>query len=582
MPKRVTSEEYFGRVRAVHGDRYDYSKSVYIDMHHKLEICCPEHGVFWQSAQAHLKGQGCPICGRQKQKQTMMKKYGVDNPMKVDSIQKKARQTCLKKYGHEWARSTEEVQEKARRTNRMKRGVDYPLQDKEVLQKMADTLTSRYGVSNIAKLPSVCNQIKVTKQEKGTFHTSQSEEILFQRLCDVFGESDVKRQYFSDEYPFACDFYIVSRDMYIELNGTWTHGTHWFEGSSDDMMVLQDWSQKGTVYYQNAIQVWSKTDVKKRSVAEQNCLNYVVFWDSYLRDANVWFAEGCPDSHDWLRLYEWLPVRQMNQFSVYGKLTGTPKNLSRIVKSYQMSIFYQHEIELWNQNSVFRGLSLQMWLYANRLKYLRKTPDMLSDVELLRGFTISGIHKGYTVFDVTLMDEVINTYGVTSVYDPCAGWGERMLYCYQHDLYYHGVDVNRSLQPGYERLMSDFNMRKQQIVFADSSVYDCPFVADAVITCPPYGNTEIYSDKGAENFNDMAFLEWWSSVVRNSLNAHILYFCFQVNQKWKDRMTAVVEQNGFILVDEIQPKVVRSSHFTRKNGSNQKREFESMMVLKHI
>lgn len=582
MPKRVTSEEYFCRVRAIHGDRYDYSKSVYFNMHSKIEIICPEHGVFWQSAQAHLKGQGCPVCGRQKQKQTIMKKYGVDNPMKVDAIQKKARQTCLKKYGHEWARSTEEVQEKARQTNMERRGVEYPLQDKVVRQKMSETLAERYGVSNIAKLQSVCDQIKMTKFEKGTFHTSQSEEILFQMLCDVFGIDDVLRQYGSDVYPFACDFYIRSRDMYIELNGTWTHGTHWFEGSSDDMAVLQDWSQRKTVYYQNAVRVWSETDVRKRCVAEKNNLNYVVFWDSGLRDAKVWFAMHCPDSHDWFRMYDWLPVRKMEQFAPYRKLTGTSKNLSQIAKSYQMNVFYRNEIALWNQNSTFRGLLLQMWLYANRLQYLHKTPDMLSDAELLRGFTIAGIWKGYTVFDVSMMDKVVNTYGIKSVYDPCAGWGERMLYCYYHDLYYHGVDVNTALQLGYEKLISDFGMVNQQVAFADARTYDCMFSVDAVITCPPYGNIEQYSKDGAENLDSVAFLEWWEAVVQKSLDAHISYFCFQVNQKWKEKMTNVVERNGFVLVEEFQLKNVRSSHFTRKNGSNKKREFESMMVLKHI
>ena len=51
------------RAIAVHGNKYDYSQSVYSGMHKKLTIVCPIHGTFEQEAHSHLKGQGCPKCG---------------------------------------------------------------------------------------------------------------------------------------------------------------------------------------------------------------------------------------------------------------------------------------------------------------------------------------------------------------------------------------------------------------------------------------------------------------------------------------------------------------------------------------
>ena len=48
----------------VHGNRYDYSKSKYINNRTKLEIICPTHGVFWQLPTNHLTAKrGCPKCG---------------------------------------------------------------------------------------------------------------------------------------------------------------------------------------------------------------------------------------------------------------------------------------------------------------------------------------------------------------------------------------------------------------------------------------------------------------------------------------------------------------------------------------
>lgn len=47
----------------VHGNKYDYSKSEYIDSYKKVTIICPEHGEFSQLALSHLRGIGCPKCG---------------------------------------------------------------------------------------------------------------------------------------------------------------------------------------------------------------------------------------------------------------------------------------------------------------------------------------------------------------------------------------------------------------------------------------------------------------------------------------------------------------------------------------
>lgn len=58
-----TIEEIIEKARKVHGDKYDYSKAVYKKLILPIEIICPEHGSFFQSPHAHLKGQGCPKCG---------------------------------------------------------------------------------------------------------------------------------------------------------------------------------------------------------------------------------------------------------------------------------------------------------------------------------------------------------------------------------------------------------------------------------------------------------------------------------------------------------------------------------------
>jgi ssDNA-binding Zn-finger/Zn-ribbon topoisomerase 1 len=56
-------EEVIERFEAKHGKgRYDYSKIAYVSAASILEIGCPKHGTFFQNAQSHWDGCGCPKC----------------------------------------------------------------------------------------------------------------------------------------------------------------------------------------------------------------------------------------------------------------------------------------------------------------------------------------------------------------------------------------------------------------------------------------------------------------------------------------------------------------------------------------
>ena len=61
--KKLTTEEFIKQAKEVHGDKYDYSKVSYVNAHTQISIICPEHGEFKQEPRAHtLQKQGCPKC----------------------------------------------------------------------------------------------------------------------------------------------------------------------------------------------------------------------------------------------------------------------------------------------------------------------------------------------------------------------------------------------------------------------------------------------------------------------------------------------------------------------------------------
>ena len=61
---RWSKEDFVKKALEIHGDRYDYSKSKYINYACKIIITCKEHGDFEQKPNNHIDNkQGCPDCG---------------------------------------------------------------------------------------------------------------------------------------------------------------------------------------------------------------------------------------------------------------------------------------------------------------------------------------------------------------------------------------------------------------------------------------------------------------------------------------------------------------------------------------
>ena len=63
--KKLTTEEFIDRSKCIHGDKYSYDNTDYINSNTKVQIFCKNHSsYFTQKAGKHLMGQGCPECGK--------------------------------------------------------------------------------------------------------------------------------------------------------------------------------------------------------------------------------------------------------------------------------------------------------------------------------------------------------------------------------------------------------------------------------------------------------------------------------------------------------------------------------------
>jgi len=67
-PKPMTTQEFIRRAKEVHGDKYNYDETKYINARTKVKIKCPKHGYFEQLPSHHITiGNLCPKCASENQ-----------------------------------------------------------------------------------------------------------------------------------------------------------------------------------------------------------------------------------------------------------------------------------------------------------------------------------------------------------------------------------------------------------------------------------------------------------------------------------------------------------------------------------
>jgi len=142
---------------------------------------CNHH--FSKSFRSLLKTNGyCLGCskifGKEKIKQTCLDKYGVDNPLKCQTVKDKMKNTCMEKYGVEYSSQCKEIQDKVKETNMSRYGVTCGLHSSEIIKKVKKTCMEKYGVEYPSQSHLIKEKKKISAIKKyGVEHISQAEEV---------------------------------------------------------------------------------------------------------------------------------------------------------------------------------------------------------------------------------------------------------------------------------------------------------------------------------------------------------------------------------------------------------------------
>lgn len=199
----------------------------------------------------------------EKTKSTCQSKYGSDSPLSCRHIWDKTHDSMIQRYG----------------------GTGFQLMDKDTMRSVASTAGKKmWGTmrQNEDLFQQYLWRQNSTKTANKSFNKSLTEEQCYTYLSDICACDDIIRQYRdNNRYPFDCDFYIKSLDLFIECNFHWTHGGKPYNPNDKECQEqLKIWEEKAKTskFYKNAIETWVIRDVKKLQIATENKLNYRVFY----------------------------------------------------------------------------------------------------------------------------------------------------------------------------------------------------------------------------------------------------------------------------------------------------------------
>lgn len=417
-------------------------------------------------------------------------------------------------------------------SNRYGEGITNPFQSSEVIKKINDTNMKKYGVKRFTQTESYRNKILSSKDEiskkrylthktNNSFNTSTFEKVAFDVLRNKY--PDLISQYKSDVYPFTCDFYSPSYDLYIEYNGSWTHGGHAFNKDDvSDMEVLTKWTElsKKYPYYANAIYTWTDLDVRKQKCAIDNNLNIIFFWDIMEVYEHVFPNHSDVMNTDSLILPYNRKVLQ-REFEYYknvecSHLQTMTSHRNEIVKFFQQDNFFRYEKEMWKNNPDKRKQ-----LIVNRLKFLNKTPNTLTVNDIICGFKRSGMHYGYSHFNPLWFKWFINRFDVKICYDPCGGWGHRLLGGMNLEKYIYN-DLSLSTKSCIDKMVDFYGLKNVVTHCNDTRTFIPDDDFDAMFTCPPYYNVEKYECGEFKDISDFnCFMDSLFDVFMNKTSCKI-------------------------------------------------------------
>lgn len=251
--------------------------------------CAAKSNIIKLEQKFQVRSSLCLPSVKEKTKETLLSKYGVTNISQDTSTKLKKEQSFLNHFGYKnnfcnnlilskaiTAAHTIESNNKRKNTNRQKYNVDFYT---ETFKGKHLTPDHKNKISEYMKSEIGQNVRYNTLSMHQTWNTSSYEENTYKELIKYYKCDDIIRQYKCDKYPYYCDFFIKSKNIFIEVQCSHFHHFHPFDKNDiNDINELERLKEQTKPQYKRIIDTWTIHDVKKRNTAKINNLIYYEIW----------------------------------------------------------------------------------------------------------------------------------------------------------------------------------------------------------------------------------------------------------------------------------------------------------------
>ena len=297
--KQLTTKDFIERSNLVHNFKYNYDKVIYTKGKEKVCIICPIHGEFWQTAQKHIHGDGCPECAGnaqyttesfiKKAKEIHGNKYDyskvnyINNHTKVCIIDKECGEfwqlpaNHLKGYGchlnhgkRVWDTrgriSTEDFIKRAKEVHGDK--YDYNLVTYKDINTKVEIICKKCGrhfnqkPSNHINMKQGCPFCSQSKLETEVDEILKNKNVLFE-----------KQKHFSWLGRQSLDFYLPEYNIAIECQG-------------EQHYEPIDFAGKGKEWAIDSLKAIQKRDKLKKKLCENNGVK-ILYYSKVNKDIKI-------------------------------------------------------------------------------------------------------------------------------------------------------------------------------------------------------------------------------------------------------------------------------------------------------
>ena len=246
-----------------------------------------------------------------------------------------------------------------------------------------------------------------------------------------------------------------------------------------------------------------------------------------------------------------------------NKITAQKTTKSNsLIRKYMPHI---HEVEDYKGNNI-----LNLWTRDNLEKAFksldkpnRTVNSQLSEIKRAIKF------NPVTIYSPIMSKSIIKELDCKTVFDPCIGWGGRMIgtTCLGNDYHYTGCEPFTKTFLGLENMIKDLNIENQ------INIYNSPVetildtlkekIYDMCLTSPPYYDLEVYSHEGSQSINQYkSYDEWLTKFIKPVIE----YVCSHVTKYSCWSVKNIKTDKKYNLLDDV-------IRFHNENGWKLDREF---------